>query len=118
MEDEFSEDEGIRLGDYLMSDEIDYRKWVNHKEEDTTESVRRGDIEYVPTQSPREPPVIRDPNPGSRDDPVKPSEPVTGTDWCGRCPPVVRDPRLGDYFEPSYKSVPIIPQDPGDALIE
>ena len=112
------EDEGIRLGDYLMSEEVRYKGYRSDGE-DTVECVRRGCFEYVPTQSPREPPVIRDPNPGVREDPVRPSEPITGLDWCGRCPPVIRNPRLGSYFEPVYKNIPIV-SDPvlGNRVIE
>ena len=105
------EDEGIRLGDYLLAQEVNYKGWRSDTEENVFESIRRGDIEYVPTQSPREPPVIRDPNPGTREDPVRPSEPVDGLDRCGRCPPVIRDPRLGEYFEPIYKILSAISYD-------
>ena len=105
------EEEGIRLGDYLLAQEVNYKGWRSDTEEDVIESVRRGDIEYVPDQSPREPPVIRDPAPVNPTEPVRPSEPVDGLDRCGRCPPVIRDPRLGEYFEPIYKTLSAISYD-------
>ena len=98
------EDEGIRLGDYLMANDEPLNKGTRTME--VVESIRRGDIEYVPLRYPREPPVIRDPLPGTPVDPVKPSEPITGVDYCGRCPPVIRDPRFGGYFEPEYRELP------------
>lgn len=100
------EDEGIRHGAYLMTQEVEYKGWESDTDDNAVESIRRGNIEYVPTWNPREPPVIRDPGPVNPVDPVRPDEPITGLDYCGRCPPVIRDPRLGDFFEPFYKTVP------------
>jgi hypothetical protein len=118
MEDVVNVEEGIRLYDYLMSHEPDYEGNKSIPEEDADESIRRGDIEYVPTRSPREPPVIRDPSPGGREDPSRPSEPVDGLDWCGRCPPVARDPRPGLRVEPKYGDLGIIEDPPNDEVYE
>ena len=54
-------DESIRRGD------IEY---VPSEDSDKVESIRRGYIEYVPMRMPREPPVIREPGLGDRVDPI------------------------------------------------
>jgi len=85
------EDEGTRLGDYLIAKDPNLRIYRGPIEivPDRRIGIRRGPIEILPEFNPylvsREPPVLRDPRP------VEPNEPVFGSDFTPLAPPVFRN---------------------------
>lgn len=68
-EDMVTDDDGVRIGEYLLSQDLSIRRGPIEIVPDRRPGLRRGPIELFPDFIPREPPVIRNPRFGNLFDP-------------------------------------------------